>query len=121
MASKYAENHVKNLLLWLRELARASGKARKDESYSDAADLIEELVYDVKWLAAQLAAAKRDGGRWRDEARQWADLAKNGMQWMRNVETGSTLISAAIDQHKIGFRSTRSIIDAARQKEGTQG
>jgi hypothetical protein len=79
---------------------------------------LQEAQAQIADLQQQLAAAKRDGDRWRDEARQWADLAKNGMQWLRNVETGSTLISVAIDQHKIGFRSTRSAIDAARQKEG---
>jgi hypothetical protein len=36
------------LVMWLRERARATGRAPKDESFTETANLIEELVYELK-------------------------------------------------------------------------
>lgn len=74
------------------------------------------LASDFDALQSRLSAAQGEITKWRDLANLWADVACNGLQYLKNTADGISTASTAISDLGREIQSVRALSPPSQQE-----
>lgn len=101
----HTEEELTRLIEWAELQIKSQAKMQDDKKTTDAMFAQREEGIAQWMLAIQLAQAelsRREGEKakavdWKHVANEWADMATNGIQWLRNIEAGVSTVDVALE------------------------